>query len=85
MLVEIAGLLESFTVRQNLEARSEGLLPLRPCVIKLLGQAALIEAKVPLTLAATKDVDVFADYDFAIERISSIVGAARARARLAGW
>ncbi len=43
------------------------MLALRPCVIKLLGQAALLEAKLPLTLAATKDVDVYADYDFAIE------------------
>jgi hypothetical protein len=68
VLIEIAEQLESFIVRQNLEARSAGLLGLRPCVIKLLGQAALLEAKVPLTLAATKDVDVFADYDFAVEK-----------------
>jgi hypothetical protein len=68
VLIEIAELLESFVVQQNLQARSERVLALRPCVIKLLGQAALLEAKVPLTLAATKDVDVYADYDFAIEQ-----------------
>ena len=68
MLLEIAERLETFVVERNLEARSEGLLALRPCVIKLLGQTALLEAKVPLTLAATKDVDVYADYEFAVEQ-----------------
>jgi len=68
MLVEIAERLETFVIERNLEARREGLLALRPCVIKLLGQAALLEAKVPLALALTNDVDVYADYEFAIER-----------------
>jgi hypothetical protein len=68
VLVEIAERLETFVVECNLEARSEGLLALRPCVIKLLGQTALLEAKVSLTLAATNDVDVYANYDFAIEQ-----------------
>src|SRR6187549_2780612 len=68
MLVEIAERLETFVVERNLEAHSEGMLMLRPCVIKLLGQTALIEAKVPLTLAATNDVDVCADYEFAVEQ-----------------
>ena len=68
MLVEIAERLETFVVERNLEARSEGMLMLRPCIIKLLGQTALIEAKVPLTLAATNDVDVCADYEFAVEQ-----------------
>ena len=68
MLVEIAERLETFVVERNLEARREGLLALRPCVIKLLGQVALLEAKISLTRAATKDVDVHADYEFAIEQ-----------------
>src|SRR6478609_11347828 len=68
MLVEIAERLETFVVERNLEARREGLLALRPCVIKLLGQTALLEAEVPLTLALTNDVDVYADYEFAIEQ-----------------
>lgn len=68
MLVEIAERLEGFVVARNLEARSERLLTLGPSVIKLLGQTALLEAKVALTLAATKDVDVYADYDFAVEQ-----------------
>ena len=68
MLIEIAERLEGFVIAQNLEARAEGLIALRPCVIKLLGQTALLESKVPLTLAATRDVYVYADYDFAIEK-----------------
>ena len=68
VLVNIAERLETFVVERNLEARREGLLVLRPCVIKLLGQAALLEAKVSLTLALTNDVDVYADYEFAVEQ-----------------
>ena len=37
------------------------------CRIRLLGQAALLEAGTPLTLAATNDVDAYADYEFAVE------------------
>jgi hypothetical protein len=33
----------------------------------LLGQAALLELDVPLSLAATNDVDVYADYEFPVE------------------
>ena len=79
MLVEVAERLDAFVVARNIEARSEGLLALRPCVIRLLGQTALLEAKVALTLAATIDVDVYADYDFAIEREFRRLLAARGR------
>ena len=79
MLVEVAQRLESFVVERNLDARSEGLLALRPCVIKVLGQTALLEAKVSLTLAATNDVDVYADYEFAIEQEFRRLLAARGR------
>jgi len=78
-LVEVAERLDAFVVARNIEARSEGLLALRPCVIRLLGQTALLEAKVALTLAATIDVDVYADYDFAIEREFRRLLAARGR------
>src|SRR5689334_13040486 len=51
----------------NAEARSNDWAQLRPCTIRLLGQVALLEAGVKLILAATKDVDVYADYDHAVE------------------
>jgi len=68
MLQDVARRLDDFVIAQNLEARAEGLPLLRPCVIKLLGQRALMESRVSLGLAATKDVDVFADYEFSVER-----------------
>ena len=68
MLRDIAEQLDQFILAQNAEARREGLPRLRPCTIKLLGQTALMESKVALSLAATNDVDVYADYQFAIEQ-----------------
>jgi hypothetical protein len=68
MLRQLAAQLDAFVLAENAAARREGLLPIRPCVIKLLGQTALLESKVALTLAVTKDVDVFSDYEFAVER-----------------
>jgi hypothetical protein len=68
MLREIAEQLDDFVLAYNAEARREGLLALPPCVIKLLGQTALMESKISLALAATNDVDVHADYHFAIEQ-----------------
>jgi hypothetical protein len=67
MLRDVARRLDEFVIAQNLEARAEGLPSLRPCVIKLLGQRALIESGASLRLAATKDVDVFADYEHTVE------------------
>jgi hypothetical protein len=68
MLREIAEQLDAWVVARNLEARDEGLPTLRPCTIKLLGQMALLESAVPLTLAATNDVDVQEDYPHAVEQ-----------------
>jgi hypothetical protein len=42
-------------------------LLLRPCRIRVLEQAALLAAKVPLQLNVTNDVDVYGDYEYAIE------------------
>src|SRR6266542_3983167 len=68
MLAEIARKLDAWTVDQNLAASADGLPHLRACTIRVLGQTALFEAKVPLTLAATRDVDVRADYSDAVRR-----------------
>jgi hypothetical protein len=68
MLVRLAETLDDWVMEQNLAARSEGMLTFRPCTIRVLGQTALFEANVPLTLAATKDVDVLADYEDAVRR-----------------
>src|ERR1044072_714669 len=65
---ERAEQLDTFVLERSIEARREGLLSPRACVIRLLGQCALLESKVALNLAATNDVDVYADYEFPIEQ-----------------
>jgi hypothetical protein len=78
MLRGVAEQLDHWVVGQNLAAASEGLPQLNACTIKVFGQTALMEADVPLTLAATKDVDVHADYAYPIqkefERLLSLAG-----------
>ena len=68
MLTSLAERLDAWVLDQNVAARAEELLTHRRCTIRVLGQTALFEAKVPLTLAATKDVDVLADYEDAVRR-----------------
>jgi hypothetical protein len=68
MLVRLAQELDAWIVERNLEARAEGLPTVRPCTIRVLGQAALFETGIRLTLAATKDVDVRADYEDTVRR-----------------
>jgi hypothetical protein len=60
--------LDAWVLEQNASARAERLLTIRPCTIRVLGQTALFEANVPLTLAATRDVDVLADYQDSVRR-----------------
>ena len=68
MVREIALKLDEWIAARNAQARIEGSALLRPCTIKVLGQTALFEAGVKLALAATKDVDVYADYSNAVEQ-----------------
>jgi hypothetical protein len=67
MLRPIAQKLDDWIAARNREARADGTRLIRRCRIRLLGQMALIEAGMPLTLAATNDVDVYADYEFSVE------------------
>ena len=67
MLRQVIEQLDDFIAGQNREARAEGTRLVKPCRIRLLGQAALLELGTPLTLAATNDVDVYADYEYAVE------------------
>ena len=68
MLVGILDELDAWAVAENVEAQAEGLPLLRPTKLRLLGQLALLEAQAPLTLAATKDVDLKADCEHAVWR-----------------
>jgi hypothetical protein len=68
VLIELGRELDAWVIDRNVAASAEGLLQTRKCTIRVVGQTALLEAKVPLTLAATRDVDVFADYEDAVRR-----------------
>jgi len=68
MLTKIAERLDGWVLRQNLEAAAAGMMQLRPCRIRLLGQMALLEQQAPLSLALTDDVDVYANYDHSVEQ-----------------
>ncbi len=68
MLRGIAERLDRWIVDRNVEAREEGLLAIPACKIQVLGQFALIEGGVPLTLAATKDVDVRGNFEHGVRK-----------------
>jgi hypothetical protein len=68
MLRDIAAELDRWVVEQNFEAEQEGLAPIERCTIRVLGQAALMEADLPLALASTQDVDVRADCTDSVQK-----------------
>lgn len=68
MLAEVFRKLDAWMGAENVAAIAEGPPRYRPCTIRVLGQMALWEAVVPLTLAATRDVDVYADYAYAVQK-----------------
>lgn len=68
MLLEVIEQLDQWVVRQNLEASVGGYPKLRKCRIRLLGQMALMQLSAPLALSATNDVDVYANYEHAVEK-----------------
>jgi len=68
MFAELMKRLDRWVEAANEAASAEGMLTIRPCTIRLLGQTALIEAGVELTLIATKDVDVYADFDWGVRK-----------------
>lgn len=66
MLLEVFKSLNQWIWETNDLRRKENVLAYNRCHIRVIGQMALIEAKVELTLAGTIDVDVYADYEYAI-------------------
>ncbi|MCB9707247.1 MAG: hypothetical protein H6714_00455 [Myxococcales bacterium] len=59
--------LNAWIAEKNQEFSEEGVLTLPRCTIRVLGQTALLEAGTDLPLAATKDVDVYADYEHVVQ------------------
>ncbi len=62
--------LDAWIGEENDRRFDEGGARLGPCSIKLFGQAALLErsAEFSFPIAATKDVDVFANFDDEVEK-----------------
>jgi hypothetical protein len=79
VLRDVARLLDEWLIDREVEARADGLPRPRSCTIRVIGQAALLEAGLPLRLAATRDVDVRADYDDAVRRRFAALLAAEGR------
>jgi hypothetical protein len=67
MLERVAEKLDAWIIAQNLKARAEGLPLLRACRVRVLGQTALLEGGAFLPMVLTNDVDVYADYEHAVE------------------
>ena len=67
MLKKIFKKLDAWLEEKNKERRSEGLLPFNKAIIRVLGQTALIEAKLELHLAATMDVDAYMQADYEVK------------------
>lgn len=59
--------LNAWIAEKNQDLSEEGVRTLPRCRIRVLGQTALLEAETDLPLAATKDVDVYADYEHALQ------------------
>ncbi len=64
MIREIFKELDSEIFNINKELRKSGTLEIARFYIKVLGQIALIEAKIGLHLVATLDVDAYANFDW---------------------
>lgn len=67
MLEEVFEELDHWVCARNVERALEGGLQLAPCEIRVLGQGALFELGIGLTLEATQDLDVYANYQHAVE------------------
>jgi len=67
VLAEIVEELDQWVCARNAEYALEGVLRLAPCEIRVLGQGALFELGVGLTLDATHDLDVYANYPHSVE------------------
>ncbi len=68
MFADVLKELDAWMIEENEELRAEDLPLVRACTIRLFGQSALMEAELGIPLAATQDVDVIADYEYAVKK-----------------
>ena len=61
-------------VSENTQLRTDGFPGIRSCEFRLLGQSALLEAKLKLHLNATTDIDAYTNADwYVIERLGELL------------
>ncbi len=68
MLEKIFKDLDQWCIQEQKQRKKLGTLRLRPFFIKVVGQTALFEQKMKLSLIETRDVDAYADFDYLIMR-----------------
>jgi hypothetical protein len=68
MLYEVFQELDQWMAEANRARFEEGTPPYSSCTIRVVGQTALLEANLEIELPATVDVDVFADYQYAVQK-----------------
>ncbi len=75
MLLEVFRKLDCWLDEENHRRGAEGITPFSKTTIKVVGQAALIEAQVDLHLVATADVDAFTQADWIItQKLNELLG-----------
>lgn len=67
-MIRVFEQLDAWVAKENVALRADGLPGHRPCELRILGQTALLLADTKLHLAATQDVDVRTDCDFAVRQ-----------------
>jgi hypothetical protein len=66
MLDGIFADLDEWLSHANKEASLGGTPPFRACAFRIVGQTALLQASLSLSLAATADVDAYSDAEFVV-------------------
>ncbi len=68
MLQKVLRELDEWAQEKSRENIADGLFSLGKCQIQIIGQSALIEAKLNLNLAATADVDIHKQIDYVFRK-----------------
>lgn len=68
MIKEVLQELDIWIQQQNQDRKSQGILPLGKAVVRILGQTALLEAKLNIEILGTADVDAYIDGDYVIRQ-----------------
>jgi hypothetical protein len=66
MLEQVFAHLDTWLIGEASATRAQGLKPLRACEFKIVGQTALLEASLNLSIAATADVDAITDAEYVV-------------------